>query len=447
MKKIFYSFMFLLSFINLTFAQPGWVQVTNPLGSGDAAMLGKIQFVSPTEGWISGSRGSLLHTTNGGNAWTIVTPFPSDTVFSSSDPAWWGMSWVNQNYGWKMNTIGVEDSARGAVIYKTTNGGTTWEKKILSTNPGDNGIQVQFVNQNTGWVLVYNFSTFAASFLKTTDGGNNWTPFNGHGLFFFVNENYGWSYTASGPSGTNPPYIIYSTTNGGLTWLEQFRDSTNGALNAIYFVDQNNGWLVGYLGKVLKTSNGGATWNFVTNTGVNPNQRGTSVFFLNPQYGWIPSKDDAGNPFVQHTTDGGLTWQTQPTPIGSPFGNNAIFYVYFTDTQNGWFTADLGKLCRYSGVSGVGDNENLISSFKLHQNYPNPFNPSTRIQYQVSSNSYVTVKAYDMLGKEIATLVDGYRSAGNHEIEFDAYQLSSGIYFYQLRTSEFLETRKMILTK
>ena len=171
-------------------------------------MVGKIRFVSANEGWISGGMGNLLHTTNGGNTWTIVTPFPSDTVFSASDPAWWSMCWVNQNYGWKINTIGVENAGQGAVIHETTNGGMTWEKKILSTNPGDNGIQIQFVNQTTGWALIYNFSTFAASFLKTTDGGNNWSPFNGAGLFFFVDENYGWSYTSSGQGGTNPPHII-----------------------------------------------------------------------------------------------------------------------------------------------------------------------------------------------------------------------------------------------
>ena len=186
MKNIFNCFIFLLCFVNLALAQPGWVQVTNPLGTGDQAMVGKIQFVSANEGWISGGRGNLLHTTNGGNTWTIVTPFPSDTVFSASDPAWWSMCWVNQNYGWKINTIGVENAGQGAVIHKTTNGGATWEKKILSTNPGDNGIQIQFVNQTTGWALIYNFSTFAASFLKTTDGGNNWPPFNGLGYSFLL---------------------------------------------------------------------------------------------------------------------------------------------------------------------------------------------------------------------------------------------------------------------
>ena len=77
-------------------AQSGWVEQFNPLGFGDSAILGKVQFVSPTEGWISGGRGDLLHTTNAGANWTVVTPFPNDTVWCSSDPSV-SMSWVNIN--------------------------------------------------------------------------------------------------------------------------------------------------------------------------------------------------------------------------------------------------------------------------------------------------------------------------------------------------------------
>ena len=85
--------------------------------------------------------------------------------------------------------------------------------------------------------------------------------------------------------------------------------------------------------------------------------------------------------------------------------------------------------------------------FGLMQNYPNPFNPSTTIQYQVSSPTNVSIKVYDLLGNEVATIVNEWKEAGNYEVEFDASKLSSGIYFYQLRAGTFIQTMKMQVLK
>jgi hypothetical protein len=89
----------------------------------------------------------------------------------------------------------------------------------------------------------------------------------------------------------------------------------------------------------------------------------------------------------------------------------------------------------------------LPTEYTLEQNYPNPFNPSTRIKYQVSSISKVVLKVYDVLGNEIATLVDEYNPAGIYEVEFNASSLSSGVYFYQLKSDNFTFVRKMILVR
>jgi len=83
----------------------------------------------------------------------------------------------------------------------------------------------------------------------------------------------------------------------------------------------------------------------------------------------------------------------------------------------------------------------------LHQNYPNPFNPSTKISWQSPVGSHQILKIYDMLGKEVATLVDEYLPAGTYETEFSADGLSSGIYFYKLQAGSFVETKKMILLR
>jgi len=90
---------------------------------------------------------------------------------------------------------------------------------------------------------------------------------------------------------------------------------------------------------------------------------------------------------------------------------------------------------------------NTPNNFSLEQNYPNPFNPSTKIQYRVPSISQVVLKIYDILGNEIATLVNEEKPAGVYEVEFNAATLSSGVYFYQLKAGEFIQTKKMILIK
>lgn len=99
-------------------------------------------------------------------------------------------------------------------------------------------------------------------------------------------------------------------------------------------------------------------------------------------------------------------------------------------------------------TTDVNDSDAQIpNEFKLEQNYPNPFNPSTKISWQVPFSSHQTLKVYDVLGKEVATLVDEEKPAGNYEIEFDAANLSSGMYLYRLQTGSFIETNKMIYLK
>lgn len=97
--------------------------------------------------------------------------------------------------------------------------------------------------------------------------------------------------------------------------------------------------------------------------------------------------------------------------------------------------------------AGVGDEEMLADQFELEQNYPNPFNPSTRINYSVPSASFVRLKVYDILGNEVALMVNEEKPAGVYQLEFDASELTGGVYFYQLTSNSFVETKKMILMK
>ena len=109
-----------------------------------------------------------------------------------------------------------------------------------------------------------------------------------------------------------------------------------------------------------------------------------------------------------------------------------------------------GKVEAYTPQSATSiineESQNLVN-FLLFQNFPNPFNPSTTILYSIPKESFVTIKVYNNLGKEIATLVNKRKAKGNYAIDFNSRNLSSGIYFYQLKTGEYISTKKMILLK
>jgi len=94
-----------------------------------------------------------------------------------------------------------------------------------------------------------------------------------------------------------------------------------------------------------------------------------------------------------------------------------------------------------------GNRKSYLSEFQLHQNYPNPFNPSTKINYFVSQSSLVMLKVYDMLGKEISTLVNEEKPIGNYEVYFDGSNLSSGVYFYRMQAGSFIDTKKFVLIR
>ncbi len=101
----------------------------------------------------------------------------------------------------------------------------------------------------------------------------------------------------------------------------------------------------------------------------------------------------------------------------------------------------------YGTLTEVSAETEKLNRYSLKQNYPNPFNPTTMISWQSPQSGRQTLKVYNILGKEVATLVNEFRSAGNYEVNFDAGNLSSGVYFYKLQAGSFVETKKMILVK
>jgi aminopeptidase N len=151
---------------------------------------------------------------------------------------------------------------------------------------------------------------------------------------------------------------------------------------------------------------------------------------------------------------------TMPIQIKVYFNSGDTLLTIFNDAQNqqfnfaldnqpdsisfdpeNWILKDISYV-----VSGVSD-EYIPNSFSLYQNYPNPFNPTTKISWQVPVNGLQTLKVYDVLGNEVASLVNEFKPAGKYELNFSGEKLSSGIYFYRLTAGSFVSTKKMILIK
>ena len=110
-------------------------------------------------------------------------------------------------------------------------------------------------------------------------------------------------------------------------------------------------------------------------------------------------------------------------------------------------TVKAGKIVNADEATFVEQNDNKNNNYILYQNYPNPFNPTTTIKYSIPNSDYVTLKIYNVLGKEITTLVNNNQSAGNYEINFDASNLTSGIYIYQLNAGNNIQIKRMVLLK
>ena len=177
--------------------------------------------------------------------------------------------------------------------------------------------------------------------------------------------------------------------------------------------------------------------------------------------------DQLGQPIPGWGDYQGLIWFDYRFVAGrSLWGHDGSWYGYGTDMvfqkEEEWgvilfvnsrliWTTEvylLSILCDYAqDITEVDEISNPIVDFYLEQNFPNPFNPSTTISWQLAAGSDATLKIYDILGREVATLIDEYKPAGRYETKFNAANLPSGVYFYQLRAENFISTKKMLLLK
>lgn len=194
----------------------------------------------------------------------------------------------------------------------------------------------------------------------------------------------------------------------------------------------HEGWDVVYNGNFQNLSTGWQTINFTQGFGWNGSDNIIiEVCYNNNRYTWFST--------VRSTVKTGRTYgayQDLPTGDGC------------TGITTGTLQTRRPNIClSLTPITGVGNHNSAPDKYYLSQNYPNPFNPETRINYSIMKAGLVSLKVYDMLGREVAVLVNSYKTAGNYIVEFKASELSSGIYYYKLISGDFSDIKKMSVIK
>ena len=335
-----------------------------------------IYFVNAETGFVCGDNGKIFKSTDGGYNWNIN---------------------LQANNGFYINDIVFTDLNTGYacsrdVVYKTSDQGASWD----TLRNGIDGWQyrIDFVNNNTGYV------TGDYGLYKTTNGGENWfyldTIESAQG-FTFVDEMTG--YADSYYRGR-----IYKTTNGGYDWNTIFDNDTLDVYN-IFAVGYDTVYAGTQKGIILKSVNGGSTWQYQYLDIQGTDRQTAGLYFINGTTGFCSGGINA--PFFFYTTTGGTV-----------------------------------------GISTIGNE--IPTAFKLYQNYPNPFNPETKIRFEIPqqvNNNYIILSIYNSLGQVVKNLVNEELQPGNYEYTFNASNLSSGIYFYRMQAGDFTQSKRMILLK
>jgi len=380
--------------------------------SGDA-LRGKDIFAiaeSPLGNLFTGTLGSgIFRSAPGQLGWTQIAPGSTgDYVYSFAAAG------------------GAVYAATNGGLYRTTDEGVNWWKISSSISGSAYAVAVAADGSllaGTGFGIQ-----------RSTDAGLSWyqTGLAGSKVFFMAVSPDGNIYAGT-PSGG-----VYSSTDAGVSWAGAGLardDLQSGAVNSLGHV------FAGVYGGTFRSTNKGLTWDNVSFT----NGYVYAVLFSGPQAVYAGTYNG-----IYASSDEGGTW----SPAGdSGLAQSVVLSLAMNDQNHvlaGTYRGGVYRSVRQAApsiVNGVGGSSGLPVSTGLLQNYPNPFNPQTELAFAIRNPDHVSLHIYDILAREIATLVDEKLAPGTYRVSWDATGRPSGVYYYRLMAGGFTATKKMLLLR
>lgn len=401
--------------------------------SGDCNLF-SILFIDDLNGYSVGtnySQGIILSTTNGGLNWSqIIFNFGLRSITMLND------------------SIGFIAGGSPEKIWKTVDSGNNWTEIFTSPHQWGHFNKIVFSDSLNGFACGRSHSS---SLYKTSNGGETWFNIE-FPVFEYISvtaiSNECWVILDSYSSDR----ILYSSDYGE-TWFPILHFTKPPYINDVFFVNNQIGWIIGSDGLLLHTINGGfdSIPNFslpqiyypindtiITSTPVMFHWSENDFAF----YRFQLSNDSLFNNIIYENVFLG-----NDEPIYNLQSNNNFFWrIRFENIKGVSTWSEIGNF-KTGEIVNVNENPYLIYNFNLYQNYPNPFNSSTIIRFSIPISNNVILKVYDILGNDISTLVNEYKSAGDYSVKFNPQNLPSGIYIYRLYSSNYIQSKKLLLLK
>lgn len=417
MKKLI-IFLFIASSV---FSQ--WILQT----SGTVENLNEVMFQNSNTGYVCGTSGVIVKTTNSGSNWNLLNSSTSNELKSIS------INPVNNDY--------VVAVGKFSTLLLSTNAGSNWVN--IPVTP----IDYQRV-RHADIFNVYICGNFGRV-LHSTNAGSNWNirPITGADTLFALACLNSTTVLAAG----NGADKIYRTTNSGVNWQTVSTGMpSDKKINDILFIGSTTGYALTSHRVLLKTVNGGLNWisygQILASADIEAKR-----FFITGDIAYITltrtDNNEAGI-FANYQAGSGLLWYQQQ----ANFITRGLISILFVNANTGFAACNLGNIFKTTNSGGdpIGIQQisnHLPEKFELLQNYPNPFNPVTNIQFSVPKGEFVKLIIYDALGKQIDLLVNSYLNPGIYNVDFNAANLNSGVYFYKISAGNFSQTKKMVLIK
>lgn len=426
---LFIIFMLILVSTNIEAQSPQWRLLTNSPGISGSGRFEDMYFINENTGWIISFGGQSYKTINGGANWTV-----QNSIIN-----------LSRSIGFFDQNTGILGTLSANVLYRSTNGGLSYAVIQNLPPPAPTGIcGISIVNESIAYACGAYYGP--GIILKTIDKGATWTNvFSDSSLARSLVDCYFWTpdsgiavggYNAS-TGFANGNAVVIKTTNGGASWQRVYKTSrTREWCWKISFISRDIGFVSiereSGFSYILKTTNNGNNWSEIPFREYD--QEG--IGFINESTGWIGGW--TGPTYM--TTNGGTNWQ----PAG--WGTYLNRFRFISDTL-AYAVGD--RVYKYSvGTVGITNSTSEVpNNFTLHQNFPNPFNPSTLITFEVSRPGLYELSVFDALGSKVSELMNNELNPGSYNVMFEGSSMPSGVYFYRLSNGLNSFSRKMLMVK